>query len=174
MEWFIPSAIVLLLGAVVFFVVLPRLAPYVLGVLALLFFIIGAWQHYTMFPYEYSGTVIQSALSDYAPFIMLIAIIFAGMTGMMMAFGMNPPAIADVMPAIVPAANNSKANNGGLMGNMGNMFKSNNSKPNNGGLMGNMFKANNTKANNAGVLGNMFKPANNAKKNLASTSFMTV
>ena len=154
MEWFIPSAIVLLLGAIVFFLVLPRLAPYLLGVLALLFFIIGAWQHYSMFPYEYSGTVLQGLLSDYTPFIMLIAIIFGGMTALMMAFGMNPPAIADVIPAIVPAANNSKANNGGIMGNM--------------------FKANNSKANNAGVLGNMFKPANNSKKNLASTSFMTV
>lgn len=171
MEWFIPSAIVLLLGAIVFFLVLPRLAPYILGVLALLFFVIGAWQHYSMFPYEYSGSVLQAALSDYTPFIMLVAIIFGGMTALMMAFGMNPPAIADVIPAIVPAANNSKANNGGILGNV---FKTNNSKANNGGIMGNMFKANNSKANNGGVLGNIFKPANNQKKNIASTSFMTV
>jgi len=154
MEWFIPSAIVLLLGAIVFFLILPRLAPYVIGVLALLFFIIGAWQHYSMFPYEYSGSVLQGVLSDYTPFIMLIAIIFGGMTALMMAFGMNPPAIADVIPGIVPAANNSKANNGGILGSV--------------------FKANNSKANNGGIMGNMFKPANNAKKNIASTSFMTV
>lgn len=171
MEWFIPSAIVLLLAAIVFFLVLPRLAPYVLGALALLFFIIGAWQHYSMFPYEYSGSVLQSALSQYTPFIMLVAIIFGGMIALMMSFGMNPPAIADVLPAIAPAANNSKANNAGILGNV---FKANNSKANNAGILGNVFKANNSKANNAGVIGNLFKPANNAKKNLASTSFMTV
>ena len=171
MEWFIPSAIVLLLGAIVFFLVLPRLAPYVLGVLALLFFVIGVWQHYSMFPHEYSGTVLKDLLADYTPFIMLIAIIFGGMTALMMAFGMSPPAIADIIPDIVPAANNSKTNNAGVLGNM---FKTNNAKNNNGGIMGNMFKNNTKNAANPGVLGNMFKPANNAKKNVTSTSFMTV
>jgi hypothetical protein len=173
MEWFIPSIVVVLLGAVVFFLVLPRLAPYILGVLALLFFVIGAWQHYNMFPYEYSSSVLRGILSDYTPFIMLIAVIFGGMVALMTAFGMSPPAIADVIPPLVPAANNSKANNAGILGNM---FKpANNSKANNAGVLGNMFKpANNPKANNGGILGNMFKPANNSKKNLASTSFMTV
>jgi hypothetical protein len=173
MELFIPSAIVLLLGAIVFFLVLPRLAPYVLGVLALLFFVIGAWQHYKMFPYEYSGSVLQNLLSDYTPFIMLIAVIFGGMIALMIAFGMNPPAVTDMIPQILPAANNSKANNAGVLGNM---FSTNNSKSNNSGagVLGNMFKTNNSKTNNAGVLGNMFKPANNSRKNVASTSFMTV
>lgn len=166
MEWFIPSTFVLLLGAIVFFLVLPKLAPYMLGVLAFLLFLIGAWQHYNMFPYEYSDSVLRSVLSDYSPFIMLIAVIFGGLISLMTAFGMNPPAIADVMPPMAPA-NNSKANNGIL----GNVFKANNSKANNG-ILGNVSKANNSKANN-GVLGNMFKP-NNTKKNLASTSFMTV
>ena len=158
MEWFVPSAFVLLLGAVVFFLILPKFAPYMLGALAVILFFMGAAQHYTMFPYEYRATVLQDLLSDYSPFIMLIAIIFAGLTAVMVAFGAAPPAITAALPEILPATNNSKANNGGIA----DIFKTNNSK------------ANNSKINNGGIA-NIFKTNNNSKKsNLASTSFMTV
>jgi hypothetical protein len=167
MEWFIPSTFVLLLAAVVFFLVLPKFAPYVLGSLAIILFIFGAWQHYSMFPYEYRGTILQELLSDYSPFIMLIAIIFGGMVAMMLAFGVSPPAVLDVIPEILPA-NNSKSANGGIM----NVFKANNSNASNGNIM-NVFKSNNSKANNGGIM-NMIKPVNTKKSNIASTSFMTV
>ena len=151
MEWFVPSAFVLLLGAVVFFLILPKFAPYLLGSLAILLFIVGAYDHYSMFPYEYRATALQGLLSDYSPFIMLIAIIFGGLTAVMVAFGAAPPAISNALPEILPA-NNSKANNG---------------------VIANIFKANNSKANN-GSITNIFKTNNSKKSNLASTSFMTV
>ena len=167
MEWFVPSAFVLLLGALVFFIVLPKFAPYLLAAMALILFFMGAVQHYSMFPYEYRATALQAILSDYSPFLMVVAIIFGGITGVSVAFGGAPPAIVSAIPEILPATD-TKANNGGIA----NMFKTNNTKTNNGGIA-NIFKANNSKANNVGIT-NMFKTNNSKKANLASTSFMTV
>jgi len=166
MEWFVPSAFVILLGAFVFFLILPKFAPYLLGAIALILFFMGAVQHYSMFPYEYRATALQGLLSDYSPFLMLVAIIFGGTTAIMVAYGGAPPAIVNALPEILPATD-TKVNGG-----IANIFKANNSKENNGGIA-NMFKANNSKANNVGIA-NMFKTNNSKKSNLASTSFMTV
>ena len=65
MELFIPSLLVLILGALFGFVLLPKLSPYVLGVLAIAMFILGIWQHYMMFPYEYRSSVATEILKEY-------------------------------------------------------------------------------------------------------------
>lgn len=179
MELFVPSLLILVIGAIVCFAILPKASPYILGFLALGMFIVGAWQHYKMFPYEYRLSLFTEMLQDYAPFVMLIVVIFGGMVAMMLAFGVSPPAMSDVIPAAVtnalPAAitnivpanagkvdNVKKANNSGLM----NMF--NGSKPAN----------NSSKAANSGLM-NMFNakpPSNNnsKKNNIASPSFKTL
>jgi hypothetical protein len=158
MEFFIPSLIVLVLGAIFLFAVLPRLSPYVLGGLAVSMFGLGLWQHYTMFPYEYKMSVASDAIKQYSGFIMLLAVIFAGVIGVLMMHGGNPPSTEGLMPAmpnIMGSANNAKGNAGSIFNLGGNNAKNGN------GIMASVINA--------------FKPANDAKKNnLASPSFKTV
>ncbi len=162
MELFIPSLVVLVLGAIFLFAFLPRLSPYVLGGLAVSMFGLGLWQHYTMFPYEYRISVASDTIKQYSGFIMLLAVIFAGVTGVLMMHGGNPPSTEGLMPAmpnIMGSSNNAKNSSGSIFNLSGNNAKNGNA----GGIMGSVT--------------NMFKPANNAKKNnsfLASPSFKTV
>ena len=164
MEFFIPSLIVLVLGAIFLFAVLPKLSPYVLGGLAVSMFGLGLWQHYTMFPYEYKMSAASDAIKQYSGFIMLLAVIFAGVTGVLMMHGGNPPSTEGILPAmpampnIMGSSNNAKNNSGSIFNLGGNNAKNGNA----GGIMG--------------TVANVFKPANNAKKNnnLASPSFKTV
>jgi hypothetical protein len=174
MELFIPSLVVLILGALFGFVLLPRLSPYVLGGLAIAMFGLGLWQHYTMFPYEYKASMATDVLKQYSGFIMLVAVIFAGTVSVLYMHGGNPPAAGDVMPElpampnIMGSSNNAKNNSGGIF-NLG----GNNAKPANGAANGMLGAV--TNAFNAVKNGVNAKPANNAKKNnLASPSFKTV
>jgi len=157
MEFFIPSLIVLVLGAIFLFAVLPKLSPYVLGGLAISMFLLGLWQHYSMFPYEYKMSVASDTIKQYSGFIMLLAVIFAGVVGVLAMHGGNPPSAGEIMPNM-PAMPAMPA--------MPNVMGSNNAKNgknNSGGLF-------NLGGNNAS------KPANNVKKNnnLTSPSFKTV
>ena len=113
MELFIPSIVVLFFAALVCFFVLPNISPYVLGVLSLLMFGIGVWQHYSMFPYEYRApSLVTDKLRDYGGFIMLSAVIIVGIGMILQAFGLNPPAVAEILPQTITApfsgTNNSK------------------------------------------------------------------
>jgi len=95
-----------------------------------------------MFPYEYKLSVLQEAMQDYSPFIMIAAVIIGGMIATMLAFGGNPPsvgAMASSLPALpsfsgATPANNKGANKGASMFNLG----GNNAKRNN--LASNSFK----------------------------------
>ena len=75
MELFFPSLIVLLLSALVCFFIIPRASPFVLGILCMAMLVLGLWQHYTMFPYEYRNLEFK----DYSGYIFLIGIIFIGL-----------------------------------------------------------------------------------------------
>jgi len=123
---------------------------------------LGLWQHYTMFPYEYRITVASDAIKQYSGFIMLLAVIFAGVTGVLMMHGGNPPSTEGMMPAmpnIMGSSNNAKNNSGGIF-NLG----SNNAKNGNGIV-----------ASVTNAVNGLMNPANNAKKNnLTSPSFKTV
>lgn len=164
MELFIPSLLVLLLGAVVAFFLIPKMTPYTIGFLSIALFVVGVWQNYTMFPDEYRASFFTSFLKDYSPFVMIIAVIIGGMVIMTAVFGKNPPSITEVIPEIVapiasilPAMNtnatknaNNKRNNAGLADMIPNIF--NNTKANNGRVNNNT-----TKANNGGVASSSFK-----------------
>ena len=146
MELFIPTLLVLVLSAVVCFFILPKISPYMMGVLALALFIVGAWQHYSMFPYEYRTSLLYMALSDYLPFILIGTLIIGGMVATGLSFGASPPSVASVVPDFISGA--SAANNKSIF--------------NLGG---------NTKRNNTSI----FNLGSNVKRNnLASTSFKTV
>jgi hypothetical protein len=156
MELFIPSLIVLVLGAIFLFAVLPKLSPYVLGGLAITMFGLGLWQHYTMFPYEYKASMATDLLKQYSGFIMLLAVIFAGTVGVLVLHGGNPPAAGEMIPEMpaMPAMPNIMGSNNSKNGNSGGIFNlggnNANGKPANGimGAVTNAFKANNSKKNN--------------------------
>lgn len=169
MELFIPTLVVLVLGALFAFVIIPKLSPYVLGCLAISMFILGLWQHYSMFPYEYRASMATELLKQYSGFIMLVGIIFAGTVTVLMMHGGNPPGdvmaampAMPAMPNIMGSANAKNGNNSGGIFNLGG--NANNGKPANGMMAAvtNVFNA--------------AKPANNSKKNnnVASPSFKTV
>ena len=153
MELFIPSLLILVLSYV-FFIILPKMAPYTVGFLALALFAIGIWQNYKMFPYEYKSTMFIQTLRDYSPFVLLIVIILGGMTVIHSSYGQSPPSIATVIPEVIPA-------------NIMNVNKRNTNvkEPSMFNLSGNTNTAN-------GV--NAVKRNNMNKANIASTSFKTV
>jgi hypothetical protein len=134
MELFIPSLLVLVLGAIVCFVFLPKWSPYTLGLLSFGLLFIGAVQHYYMFPYEYKLSVLQATAADYAPFIMIAAVVLGGLIATMLAFGANPPSVASVADSLpnvsmmgAPANNKGPNNNKGASFNLG----GNNNRKNN-------------------------------------------
>jgi hypothetical protein len=151
MELFIPSLVVIILGAIVVFFILPKAAPYTLGVMAVLLFGAGILQHYQTFPYEYSTGNFRDTLKDYAPFLMLLATILGLVVGVMVAFGGNPPALAASLPAMPSiAAMPASLPSLNVGGNMFGATAKNNSK-------------NNATASNVG--------GNVKRNNVASTSF---
>ena len=156
MELFIPSLFVIVLGGLISFFIFPKMTPYTLGSMAVLLFVVGLYQHYQTFPYEYSGARLKEILKDYSPFIMLLATILGLIVGVMVAYGGNPPDIVASLPAMpampnIPAMANipvSLPNFGGniLGGNGGNNSTARNNSLNLGG---------NVKRNN--VASNSFK-----------------
>jgi hypothetical protein len=146
MELFIPSLIVIVLGGLVIFFILPRLTPYALGIMALVLFGVGVFQHYQTFPYEYSTGNFRDMLSDYSPFLMILATILALIVGVMVAFGGNPPAMPAMpeMPAI-PNVSSIAAMPVSLPNIGVNMFGGNASTAKNGmmGYLGGNVKRNN-------------------------------
>lgn len=168
MELFIPSLIVLILGALVLFFVLPKMSPYILGGMAVIMFVLGVWQHYRMFPYEYTASMVGDIAKQYAGFLMLLAVIFAGVVGVSLSQGASSntnsmssvaATVTNMLPNITGntkgANNKSIFNMGGNANNKGGIFN----------LGGN--------ANNKGSIFNL--GGNQApKNNLASTSFKTV
>lgn len=138
MELFIPSLLILVLAAGIVFVIMPKLSPYVLGIVALILLVVGVYQHYTMFPYEYQTSTISALLGQYSGFIMIGAMIFGLLVIMMWTFGLSPPSVANILPALpempampaIPGINaplNRPANNKGILG----LGGSNNTKRNN-------------------------------------------
>ena len=83
-QYFIPALIALLLSALIFFFVLPRLSPYILGALSVAMLGLGIWQHYSMFPYEYRSSIVTELLQQYAGFILLALIILASSIGILL------------------------------------------------------------------------------------------
>ena len=157
MEFFIPSLLVLLFAGITAHFLLPKLSQYVLIVITVVIFLLAVWQHYRMFPYEYTASMVTDLIKQYSGFIMLFAVIFAGIVG-------------------ISLTNNNKTSNTSNMLNSSNASKSIVSTvtemmpqmniPAMPDILGNSKGANNKGIFNLG--------GNNRKNNVASTSFKTV
>ena len=153
------------------------MSPYTLGFLSLALLILGIWQNYKMFPYEYKSSMFLSVLKSHASFIIIIAVILGGMITTMMIYGKNAPSIATVVPEIIPAAimnTNKNKNiieqvpllNNAIKGNLGQL----------NATKGNLGQPNATKGNNSNSRGDVIpnNSRNKTNNNTASTSFKVV
>ena len=137
---------------------MPRMSPYALGVVCVLMFGIGVWQHYSMFPYEYRESMVTDMLREYSGFIMLIAIIFSILTVIYM-FNWTSGGSANI--TLVPEIKSSNV--------IGNSASKNSSKSifnsASNGVSGAFNSASKT-------MTNLMKPLNQSKSNsLVSPSF---
>jgi len=87
MEIFLPSLIIILLVAFFAFLVLPRMGPMVLTVVALIALIAAGIHHYTLFYSEYKLSTWQYGLSAYTPWIVLGFALIAIITSIMFLIG---------------------------------------------------------------------------------------
>ena len=177
MELFIPSLLVLILGGIVFAVVLPRFSLHTLGLVSIGLFLLGLYQHWKTFPYEYAVSETRLILKDYAPFITLLVTILA-LVGFAMQMsggsGNSGAALMAALPALpampempeMPALNLPKMPN---IANMGMGRPGNNKGPN---ANANANKNKNLFALNPGGGAVALNGANNGKRNnIASNSF---
>jgi hypothetical protein len=157
MELFIPSILVLLFAGLVCFFIIPNMSPYVLGILSLLMFGIGLWQHYSMFPYEYrTPSLVTDMLREYAGFILVLVVIIIG-TGMVLhSYGLSPPAATTILPEAITAPFSGASNSKSMFNLSGNSA--------NTGIVGAINNA--TKS-----VTNLMKPGNSRSNNLVSPSF---
>jgi hypothetical protein len=159
MEFFIPSLLVLLFAGITAHFLLPKLSQYVLIVITVVIFLLAVWQHYRMFPYEYTASMVTDLIKQYSGFIMLFAVIFAGIVGISLAN--NKSSNASNSSNMFAPSNNSKSIVTTVTEMMPQM-----SIPAMPDILGNSKGANNKGLFNLG--------GNNRKNNVASTSFKTV
>ena len=159
MEFFIPSLLLLLFAGITTHFLLPKLSQYVLIVITVVIFILAVWQHYRMFPYEYTASMVTDLIKQYSGFIMLFAVIFAGVVGISLAN--NTSSNASNTSSMFAPSNNSKSIVTTVTEMMPQM-----SIPAMPDILGNSKGANNKGLFNLG--------GNNRKNNVASTSFKTV
>lgn len=108
MELFIPTLLVLLLSALVCFFILPRLSPYILGMLAFSMLVLGIWQNYKTFPHEYG--FINKVIKDYSGFVLIMLIIITTLGGIHHYHGVNTPSPLNIIPTIsMPNFSGSKS-----------------------------------------------------------------
>lgn len=74
MELFLPSLIVLLLGAVMVLTIIPRITPFYIFVLTVIFFGISVYAHFMMFSYEYKSSAWRDVAANSVPAIVGAAI----------------------------------------------------------------------------------------------------
>lgn len=168
-----------LLSALVFFFVLPRLSPYILGALSVAMLALGVWQHYSMFPYEYKTSIVSELLQQYAGFIMLTILILGSIIGILFAHGTDLPEVSEVIPEMpnLMTGNNSKNNSAKNMFNFaGNETKANNTKVNTGIMAAPVAAANAAAVAVTNAYNALVNNGKNItkKNNLASPSFKVV
>ena len=111
MEFFLPSLFAFLIAVLLIMFVVPRLSPILLGVLALVFLVLAAHQHFTFFATEYSQSTWHLSLLAYAPYIVLGALILFLIFYIYTFVGTGSTAVAlEPIANINTAINNTVAN----------------------------------------------------------------
>jgi hypothetical protein len=75
MELFIPSLLLLIVCGIIAFAVVPKFTTPAILLVSMLIFVYVLYYHYTTFAYEYQYSTWQLQLTQYAPFLMIFALI---------------------------------------------------------------------------------------------------
>lgn len=75
MEFFIPGVLLFLMAIIVAYAISPHLTPIIVLILSIVFLTFGVYTHYQIFASEYRLSTWQDGLKNYAPAVMIIAII---------------------------------------------------------------------------------------------------
>jgi len=102
MELFLPSVLVFILAALMVFLVLPRLSPLLLVMMAIVLVVVGTYHHFKMFWDEYRQSTWQESLKIFAPGI-IIAMIFVYLFFAIASFYMGGKASAAPNMELPPA-----------------------------------------------------------------------
>ena len=75
MELFLPSIVVLILAGVVVFGVVPRVSPFVIFIISVIFLFISVHSHYVLFSDEYKFNLFRDQLKSIGPAIMITVVV---------------------------------------------------------------------------------------------------
>jgi len=104
MEFFLPSLLILVLAAFVVFFILPKFAPLILAIIALLALVLGAYNHYMIFKLDYRMMSWQDGASAAAPYI-LVGFIVLYITGFLInLYKSKSPTVQSSIAYNVPGA----------------------------------------------------------------------
>lgn len=97
MELFLPSMLIFILAALMIFLVLPRISPFILVIMSIIIVFIGTWHHFKIFANEYRQSTWQESLKIFAPGI-IIAMIFIYLFFAFASFQMGKKAEIEAPP----------------------------------------------------------------------------
>jgi phosphatidylglycerophosphate synthase len=75
MNIFLPSMFVVLFAGLFVFLVVPRISPFVIFILSIIFLILAIYVHIQMFGEEYANSIWRNVLQKYASFFFIILIV---------------------------------------------------------------------------------------------------
>jgi len=146
MEFFLPSLLVILIGTLIAFFIIPKFSPLVLALLSVALLAVGIYHHYSLFKGEYAYSTWLDQFKPYAGIVMIALIVLISIFYFIGLFGGGAPAAPNVNNSIMenlPSANSAtnmltEGINNGIRA-VNNLFNAkNNGKKNNGSLMENL------------------------------------
>jgi predicted PurR-regulated permease PerM len=146
MEFFLPSLLVILVGTLIAFFIIPKFSPLILAILSVALLAFGVYHHYRLFQHEYAYSTWLDQLKPYAGMVMIGLIVLISIfyfIGLFSTGKASPPAINNSIMENLPSPNTATniltegINN--TIRAVNNMVNGrNNGKKNNGGLLENM------------------------------------
>lgn len=95
MEFFLPSLVIFLIGALLAFFVVPKFSVHALAILSIALFIFGIYHHMKIFSYEYRYSSWQEQFKEYGSQIMIGALLLVVTFYLFFLFNKSPVANAN-------------------------------------------------------------------------------
>lgn len=167
MEFFLPSLIVIIIGAIIAFMVLPRFSPLILAIISIALLAFGIYHHMKIFSYEYTYSTWQEQFKSYGPAVMISALMLVIIFYFMYLFGKAgaPAKVNNIgqLPSAESATNFLTETINNTIRNVANAVNgvSENAKKNNGGIMNTI---NNSIVNTFSNVKSLIEPTNANKQ----------